>query len=162
MDLARDCGSVSSPPAVSTGEVQNEQRCAAMGMTLRHSGHARVVASTGLALRACMRLYGTTKKKYTPAAMNTKEITAVMKVPYRIVAAVDGEDQRVEVGLAERDRDDRVDEVFDKRADHRAERDADDEGDGELNDVALAEEGTKTLHDASSCPINDWKCRLMR
>ncbi len=50
----------------STAAVQNEQRFAALGMMLRHSGHARVFdspGSVGLASRCCMRLYGTTKKK---------------------------------------------------------------------------------------------------
>jgi len=69
------------------------------------------------------------------------------------IAAVDGEDQAVEVGLAERDRDDRVDHVGHERGDHRTERYADDERDRELNDVALAEEGTKPFHDESSCPV---------
>ncbi len=35
-----------------TADVQNEQRCAATGITLRHSGHARVVEPTGLLNRA--------------------------------------------------------------------------------------------------------------
>ncbi len=39
-----------------TTDVQKEQRCAALGMTLKHSGHARVFDSTGLAVRACIRL----------------------------------------------------------------------------------------------------------
>lgn len=50
----------------STAAVQNEQRFAAFGMMLRHSGHARVFdlpGSVGLASCFCMRLYGTTKKK---------------------------------------------------------------------------------------------------
>ena len=47
----------------STAAVQNEQRFAGLGMMLRHSGHARVFDSVGFARRACMRLYGTTKKK---------------------------------------------------------------------------------------------------
>ena len=36
--------------------VQNEQRRAVIGMTLKHSGHARVVDSTGLLKRAWIRL----------------------------------------------------------------------------------------------------------
>jgi len=50
----------------STAAVQNEQRFAALGMMLRHSGHARVFdspGSVGLASRCCMRWYGMTKKK---------------------------------------------------------------------------------------------------
>lgn len=35
-----------------TADVQNEQRRAATGITLKHSGHARVVGSTGLLNRA--------------------------------------------------------------------------------------------------------------
>ena len=43
-------------------------------------------------------------------------------------------------------------DVVDERRDHGAERDADDERDGELNDVALVEKVTKALHMLSSCP----------
>src|ERR1700688_1240230 len=71
----------------STAAVHAEQRRAALGMIVRHSGQARVFDSPGLAerVRACSRLYGTTKKKYTPAAMSTNAITAVRNEPYLIL-----------------------------------------------------------------------------
>src|ERR1700730_249447 len=66
-----------------TGDVQNAQRCAAMGITLRHSGHLRVVGSPGGSWRnrAINRLSGRTTKKKTAMATSTKARTALKKSP---------------------------------------------------------------------------------
>jgi hypothetical protein len=60
---------------------------------------------------------------------------------------VEGQDELVEVGLAERDGDERIDDVDDERGDNRPERAADDKRDGQLNHIALVEKVTKALHD---------------
>jgi len=78
------------------------------------------------------------------------------------VAAVDGEHQRVEVGLAKRDGDDRIDDVDDERGDHRSECDADDEGNGQLQDVALVEKVTKAFHAVLLLPLVNEINRRMR
>src|SRR6202521_3160140 len=66
-----------------TGEVQNAQRCAAIGITLRHSGHFRVLGSPGGSWRnrAINRLSGRTTKKKTAMATSTKARTALKKSP---------------------------------------------------------------------------------
>ena len=56
-----------------------------------------------------------TKKKYTPAAMNTKRDHRGEERPVLDDAAVDDQHQGVEAGLAEWDGDDRVDDVGDQR-----------------------------------------------
>src|SRR5579872_4384502 len=55
-----------------------------MGISLRHSGHFLVVGSAGggsLRMRAINQLIGTTTKKYTAAAIRTKEMAALTKSP---------------------------------------------------------------------------------
>src|SRR5512146_672695 len=57
-----------------TDAVQNAQRRAWIGISLRHSGHLRVVGSTGtgsLLVRATKVLIGSTTRKYTAAATIT-------------------------------------------------------------------------------------------
>ncbi len=67
VDLSQRSAGTQGVACGATTVVQNEQRVAALGIMLRHSGHARVVDSSGLAIRACIlaciRLYGSTKKK---------------------------------------------------------------------------------------------------
>jgi hypothetical protein len=65
--------------------VQNAQRRAARGMSLRHSGHGRTVSSTGGSVfrRAINPFTGFTTKKNTAAAIERKAMTALMKSPYR-------------------------------------------------------------------------------
>src|SRR4029077_11637543 len=69
---------------LSTGWVQNPQRRASIGISLRHSGHFLVVGSAGagaLRMRAIKALMGVTTKKYTAAAISTNDTTAVIKSP---------------------------------------------------------------------------------
>src|SRR5439155_27313394 len=66
------------------GWVQNEQRRASIGISLRHSGHFLVVGSAGAGafrMRETRALIGVTTKKYTAAATSRKEIAALMKSP---------------------------------------------------------------------------------
>jgi hypothetical protein len=65
--------------------VQNAQRLAATGISLRHSGHGRTVSSTGGSVlrRAISVFTGLTTKKNTAAAIDRKAMTALMKSPYR-------------------------------------------------------------------------------
>ncbi len=65
--------------------VQNAHRRAAIGISLRHSGHLRVDGSGGGSLRerAINALIGNTTKKYTAAAMSTNEMTAFSRSPIR-------------------------------------------------------------------------------
>ena len=58
---------------------------------------------------------------------------------------VDREGEVAEVGLADDHRDDRHDQVVDERGDHRRERDAHDERDRELDDVAAEQEVLELL-----------------
>ncbi len=64
-------------------EVQNAQRVAAIGMSLRQCGQACVVASAaGSTLRRAMSAFtGLTTKKKTTAAMITNASSALMKSP---------------------------------------------------------------------------------
>src|SRR5580658_9803438 len=67
-----------------TGCAQKAQRRASMGISLRHSGHFFVVGSAGAGsffIREINQLTGTTTKKYTAAAIRTKEMTALTKSP---------------------------------------------------------------------------------
>jgi hypothetical protein len=63
--------------------VQKAQRLAPSGISLRHSGHLRVVGSGGgsLRIRDWNALYGTTTKKNTAAAIVTNEISAFRNDP---------------------------------------------------------------------------------
>src|SRR5213083_2101321 len=72
-------------PAAPTSAVQKAQRRAAIGMSLRHSGHVRVVTSTGgsVLYRRISALTGLTTRKNTAAAMTTNEMRALMNAPYR-------------------------------------------------------------------------------
>src|SRR5437016_290933 len=67
-----------------SGWVQNPQRRASMGISLRHSGHFLVVGSAGagaLRIRAIKALTGLTTKKYTAPATKINDTTALMKSP---------------------------------------------------------------------------------
>src|SRR5258705_11572723 len=67
-----------------SGEVQKAQRRAAMGTSLRHSGHFLVVGSGAASprrIRARSRFTGSTTKKYTAAPMRMKETSALIKSP---------------------------------------------------------------------------------
>ena len=66
-----------------TSAVQKAQRRASLGISLRHSGHLRVVGSAGGSRRDywMSQFIGfTTKKKITAAKMRN-EISTVMKLP---------------------------------------------------------------------------------
>ena len=70
--------------------MQNLQRLAALGITLRHSGHLRVAASSVSLLRlkrSVKWLIGLTTKKKTTAATIKKLIKAFMKLPYLKIAS---------------------------------------------------------------------------
>src|SRR5690349_2302224 len=68
-----------------SGLVQKAQRLAAMGTSLRHSGHFFVVGSGGgpspRRMRAITAFTGTMTKKYTAAAIITNETNALKKSP---------------------------------------------------------------------------------
>src|ERR1051326_3487257 len=69
--------------------VQNAQRRAPIGISLRHSGHFLLAGSGGTALRAArafQAFIGATIKKYTAAATRRNAISAFRKVPYEITA----------------------------------------------------------------------------
>src|SRR5688500_13190503 len=73
-------------PHAESGEVQNAQRRAAIGTSLRHSGHFLVVGSgdgSPRRWRAMMALTGTTTKKYTAAATSRNDNSAFRKSPMR-------------------------------------------------------------------------------
>ncbi len=78
------------------------------------------------------------------------------------LAAVDGQYERVEIGLAERDCDDRIDDIDYQRGDHGTERATDHECHGELNHVALVEKVTKAFHDVLLVPRAGRIPRAMR
>src|SRR5690348_18472466 len=67
-----------------SGEVQNAQRRAAIGTSLRHSGHFLVVGSGAASprrIRARIVFIGSTMKKYTAAAIRINETSALIKSP---------------------------------------------------------------------------------
>src|SRR6185312_4296705 len=69
-------------------EVQNLQRRAAIGTSLKHSGHFFVVGSGGVSprrTRASRVFIGRTTKKYTAAAIKMNENSAFTKSPIRNV-----------------------------------------------------------------------------
>src|SRR5215467_4379791 len=71
--------------ADSSADVQNAQRLAAMGISLRHSGHFLLVGSARASLRAARAFHAfieATMKKYTAAATNRKLITSFTNIPY--------------------------------------------------------------------------------
>ena len=117
-------------------------------MVVRHSGQALVFELRGAR--------GTQSRLQTVVRHDEEEVHARCHQHERDhhgekravpdVAAVDGEHQRVEVGLAKRDGDDRIDDVHDQRGDQSSEGSADDECDRKLNDVALVEKVTKAFH----------------
>ena len=69
---------------VLTSDVQNAHRRASSGISLRHSGHLRVVGSAGGSRRAreMRALTGATTKKKTTAAITTNVMTLLTKSPY--------------------------------------------------------------------------------
>jgi hypothetical protein len=71
--------------AAPTRAVQNAQREAAIGMSLMHSGHARVFTSTAGAgwKRAISAFTGLMTKKNTTAAMIRNAIRTLRNSPYR-------------------------------------------------------------------------------
>jgi hypothetical protein len=65
-------------------EVQKAQRRAAIGTSLRHSGHFLVVGSGAISprrIRARVVFIGSTMKKYTAAAIRMNETSALIKSP---------------------------------------------------------------------------------
>ncbi|HYI74410.1 MAG TPA: hypothetical protein VEW90_04000 [Gaiellaceae bacterium] len=64
---------------------------------------------------------------------------------------VDREGQPAEVGLAEDHRHDRHDQIVDERGDQRGEREADDQCDGELEEVAAQEKVLELLEHGGAC-----------
>src|SRR5919108_3414164 len=69
-----------------SADVQKAHRRAAIGTSLRHSGHFFVVGSGGASprrKRAMSAFTGTTTKKYTAAAMRRNDTSALMKSPIR-------------------------------------------------------------------------------
>src|SRR5690606_16177622 len=74
-----------SPPAATglSTDVQCAQRRAAMGISLRHSGHLLVVGSAGgsVRARAIKAFTGSTTKEYTAAAMSRNEMSALRNEP---------------------------------------------------------------------------------
>jgi len=65
--------------------VQNAQRLAASGISLRHCGHSRVGTSTGVSVRRrdIRAFTGFTTKKKITAARIRNAISALMNDPYR-------------------------------------------------------------------------------
>src|SRR5258705_3776822 len=66
--------------------VQNAQRRAAIGTSLKHSGHFLVVGSGGASPRLMLAMnafIGTTTKKYTAEPIKTNDTSALMKSPTR-------------------------------------------------------------------------------
>ena len=74
--------------AARTSEVQNAQRRAAAGMSLRHSGHGRVSGSGSSVgskfSRRNKAVSGTTTAKKTTVAMIRNEMSALRNEPYGI------------------------------------------------------------------------------
>ena len=71
-------------------EVQKAQRRAAIGISLRQSGHFLVVGSGAASprrIRARSVFIGSTMKKYTAAAIRMNEITALMLYTGRVLAS---------------------------------------------------------------------------
>jgi hypothetical protein len=66
-----------------TRAVQNAHRVASRGMSLKHSGHARVSTSTAVSgwKRSSSALTGLMTKKKTTAATMTNEISALRNAP---------------------------------------------------------------------------------
>ena len=95
--------------------MQNAQRRAALGISLRHSGHGRTVSSTGGSVfrRAISMFTGFTTKKKTAAAIETNVIS-VDEVAVEEAALVDREREPGEVGLADDRGDDRRDQIGDE------------------------------------------------
>src|SRR5262245_601366 len=69
-----------------SGDVQKRQRPAAIGTSLKHSGHCLVVGSGGASprfARAISAFTGTMTKKYTAIAIRRNEISALTNCPIR-------------------------------------------------------------------------------
>ena len=64
-----------------TSAVQAGQRRAFVGISVRHSGHSRWVASSEPCMRSVIALIGLTTKKKTAAAIDTNEIRALRNDP---------------------------------------------------------------------------------
>src|SRR3954454_24114699 len=80
----RALGGSEGAAASVSGEVQKAQRRAAIGTSLRHSGHFLVVGSGATSprrIRARMVFIGSTMKKYTAAAIRMNETSALRKSP---------------------------------------------------------------------------------
>ena len=128
--------------------MQNAHRRAAMGTSLKHSGHFFVVGSDGgspRARRAAMAFTGTTTKKYTAAEIRTNESNALMKSPIRNWLPFTVKVIAEKSGCPTTRGDQRSEQVLDHRRDHGAERAADDDGDRQVDDVAAQEELTEAL-----------------
>src|SRR6187401_2953490 len=68
------------------GDVQKRQRFAAIGTSLKHSGHCLIAGSGGAAprlARATRVFTGTITKKYTAIAISRNDTSALMNSPMR-------------------------------------------------------------------------------
>jgi hypothetical protein len=127
--------------------VQCEQRRAATGMTLRHSGtfaRRRLLAPPGPRGDQLHRLDDEEEHRRGDRGERDQRVDEVAVAE---AAVVDREREAAEVGLADDRRDDRGDQVGDERIDQCDEGDADDERDGQLDDVAAEEELSELLED---------------
>ncbi len=81
--MERLAGSPAYSAAAPICAVQNAHRRASRGISLRHSGHCRVVSSTGGSVfrRAISAFTGRTTTKKTVAAIVTNAISALTKSP---------------------------------------------------------------------------------
>ena len=77
-------------------------------------------------------------------------MTAVRKVPYCDLAAVDVGDEVVEVGLADDGAEKRIDDVGGECGDDGGEGCADDDGDGEVHHIAAEDEVAKAFEHVES------------
>src|ERR1051326_3157870 len=84
VDRRTHCAAIVRALSLTKGEVQNAQRRAAIGTSLRHSGHFFVVGSGATSprrIRARIVFIGSTIKKYTAAAIRMNETSALIKSP---------------------------------------------------------------------------------
>ena len=151
-----------------TSDVQNAHRRAPTGMSLRHSGHARVSGLGSSAGNRFMRFIsavsGSTTAKKTTVATMRNESKALRNEPYLNVELWKVKDRFGEVGLAEDGRDQRRDEVGHERRDHRREGDADDDRHRQVDDVAPQDELLEVRQHrrlpARNRPVALPRCRL--
>ena len=79
------------------------------------------------------------------AASRIKAMTALMKLPVGDDSAVKVEDEVGEVWFPDNCRDERIDDVLGEGCDDAGEGCADDDGDGQIQDIAAEDEVTKAF-----------------